>query len=101
MGPGFDTPYAVVDHAKMTRNISRLATRLSGLGVALRPHVKTAKSIEVAHLIHGGRPGPITVSTLAEAEGFAAAGFTLTARQRRCGSASGTPKTDKPSNESN
>lgn len=46
------------------------------MGVSLRPHVKTAKSVEVARLIHGGRPGPITVSTLAEAEAFASAGFT-------------------------
>ena len=76
MGPALDTPYAVVDHAKMTRNISRLAARLDPLGVGLRPHVKTAKSVEVARLVHGGRPGPTTVSTLAEAEGFAAAGFT-------------------------
>ena len=42
----------------------------------LRPHVKTAKSLEIARAIHGGKPGPITVSTLREAEYFFAAGFT-------------------------
>jgi D-serine deaminase-like pyridoxal phosphate-dependent protein len=41
---------------------------------ALRPHLKTVKSVEAARrLLPGG--GPITVSTLLEAERFAAAGF--------------------------
>lgn len=45
------------------------------LGVTLRPHLKTAKCVEVAREVHGGDTGPITVSTLAEAEFFAKAGF--------------------------
>jgi len=45
------------------------------LGVILRPHLKTAKSVEVARLAGGGAPGPVTVSTLAEAEYLAAAGW--------------------------
>ncbi|HEX7193255.1 MAG TPA: DSD1 family PLP-dependent enzyme, partial [Thermoanaerobaculia bacterium] len=44
-------------------------------GVAFRPHVKTHKTIEIGRLQHGGKAGPITVSTLAEAEFFADAGF--------------------------
>ena len=44
-------------------------------GVLFRPHVKTHKTIEIGRLQHGGGPGPITVSTLAEAEAFARAGF--------------------------
>lgn len=48
------------------------ATRL---GVALRPHLKTAKCVEVAREVHDGGTGPITVSTLAEARFFAQAGF--------------------------
>jgi D-serine deaminase-like pyridoxal phosphate-dependent protein len=44
-------------------------------GVVFRPHVKTHKTIEGARLQHGESDGPITVSTLAEAEFFAAAGF--------------------------
>jgi D-serine deaminase-like pyridoxal phosphate-dependent protein len=44
-------------------------------GVAFRPHVKTHKTVEVGRLQHGGSIGPITVSTLAEAEYFAADGF--------------------------
>ena len=44
-------------------------------GVAFRPHAKTHKTIEVARMQHGGATGPLTVSTLAEAEFFANAGF--------------------------
>ena len=42
---------------------------------ALRPHMKTAKSIEVARLALAGQPGGITVSTLAEAEYFVGHGL--------------------------
>ncbi|MBS0561183.1 MAG: alanine racemase [Proteobacteria bacterium] len=41
-------------------------------GLPLRPHMKTAKCIEVARMALEGQPGGITVSTLAEAEYFAA-----------------------------
>jgi len=44
------------------------------LGVALRPHVKTSKSIDVLHVLDGGSDIPITVSTLAEARYFFAHG---------------------------
>lgn len=71
-----DTPFAVVDIAKARRNVDRLNRRLDGLSVGLRPHVKTAKCIQVANLMHGGGPGPITTSTLAEAEQFADSGYT-------------------------
>jgi D-serine deaminase-like pyridoxal phosphate-dependent protein len=44
-------------------------------GVSLRPHLKTAKSADVARLATAGEAGGITVSTLAEAEYFADRGF--------------------------
>jgi D-serine deaminase-like pyridoxal phosphate-dependent protein len=44
------------------------------LGVTLRPHVKTCKSIEVLRVLAGGSDAPITVSTLAEARYFFAHG---------------------------
>ncbi|MEX3314212.1 DSD1 family PLP-dependent enzyme [Sulfitobacter sp. PS-8MA] len=69
-----DTPALLLDEARMQRNITRLARHADALGVALRPHLKTAKSIDVARRLTGGTPGPITVSTLAEAEVFFAAG---------------------------
>lgn len=71
-----ETPALLLDRAKMMRNIQRLESHAKGLGVTLRPHLKTAKSIEVANCLHGGTHGPITVSTLAEAERFYAAGYT-------------------------
>ncbi|MEA2492020.1 MAG: hypothetical protein QOH21_3812 [Acidobacteriota bacterium] len=43
--------------------------------MAFRPHVKTHKTVEVGRMQHGGSPGPITVSTMAEAEFFADDGF--------------------------
>ncbi|MBL1084502.1 DSD1 family PLP-dependent enzyme [Streptomyces actinomycinicus] len=73
---GPDTPFAVVDVHRTRRNIARLRARAERLGVTLRPHVKTAKSLDAAALLHGGTPGPVTVSTLAEAEAFADAGHT-------------------------
>jgi D-serine deaminase-like pyridoxal phosphate-dependent protein len=59
----------------MAKNIDRLSERGRQLGVTLRPHLKTAKSIEIARRLSGGGTGPITVSTLAEAEAFHAAGY--------------------------
>ncbi|GIH14208.1 alanine racemase [Rugosimonospora africana] len=70
------TPFAALDSDKVEANIARLRGHLAGLNATLRPHVKTAKSVEVARLLFDGHAGPITVSTLAEAEAFAGAGFT-------------------------
>jgi D-serine deaminase-like pyridoxal phosphate-dependent protein len=69
-----DTPFLALDPERMERNIARLEARLRELGVALRPHVKTHKSLEVGRRMSRGI-GPITVSTLREAEEFAGAGF--------------------------
>ncbi|MEV6117773.1 DSD1 family PLP-dependent enzyme [Streptomyces sp. NPDC052109] len=71
-----DTPFAVVDVHTVRRNIARLRARADRLEVTLRPHVKTAKSLDVAALLHSGTPCPVTVSTLAEAEAFADGGYT-------------------------
>ncbi|MGW6447394.1 alanine racemase [Lentzea sp. NPDC055074] len=68
-----DTPFAVLDTDRLDRNAARLRDHLATLGVPLRLHVKTSKSVEVARRVH--EDGPITVSTLAEAEHFACAGY--------------------------
>jgi D-serine deaminase-like pyridoxal phosphate-dependent protein len=68
------TPCLILDADRMERNIARLRTRLDRLGVALRPHLKTAKSVDVARRVMASPSGPATVSTLREAEQFAAAG---------------------------
>lgn len=70
------TPALVLDDMRMMRNIAHLAERAAVLSVSLRPHLKTAKSLDVALRVTGGAPGPITVSTLAEAEVFHGAGYT-------------------------
>jgi D-serine deaminase-like pyridoxal phosphate-dependent protein len=58
----------------MERNIARLKERLAALNVASRPHLKTAKSVEIARRMMTSPAGPATVSTLQEAEAFAEAG---------------------------
>lgn len=70
------TPCLVLDRTILNRNIRAMASALTRLGVPLRPHMKTAKSIDVARLAIAGQSGGITVSTLAEAEYFFGHGIT-------------------------
>jgi len=49
--------------------------RMRRHGVLFRPHVKTAKCLQIARMINNGDVGPITVSTLREAEYFFEDGF--------------------------
>jgi D-serine deaminase-like pyridoxal phosphate-dependent protein len=65
----------LLDRERLSRNIERMRNRLAQLGVPLRPHVKTAKSIDVVRMAVEGQPGGITVSTLREAEYFLGHGF--------------------------
>jgi D-serine deaminase-like pyridoxal phosphate-dependent protein len=69
------TPAALVDEARMTRNIARMQERMNALGARLRPHVKTPKCVEVARRQQAAGARALTVSTLKEAEEFFAAGF--------------------------
>ncbi|TLY70744.1 MAG: DSD1 family PLP-dependent enzyme, partial [Gammaproteobacteria bacterium] len=69
-----DTPCLILDADRMDQNIARLRGRLDGFDVSLRPHLKTAKSVEVARRVMSSPAGPATVSTLMEATQFAAAG---------------------------
>ena len=71
-----ETPALLLDQGRMNRNIARMREQLARLKVGFRPHVKTAKCIEAALAMSGGKPGPITVSTLREADYFADHGFT-------------------------
>lgn len=70
-----ESPTLLLDEGRMQRNIERMRKQLSRFDVSFRPHVKTCKSNEVARRMFGGTPGPITVSTLAEADYFASHGF--------------------------
>jgi D-serine deaminase-like pyridoxal phosphate-dependent protein len=69
------TPAFLVDRSIVDRNCSRMRDKARASGVAFRPHAKTHKTVEIARLQHGGALGPITVSTMAEAEFYADAGF--------------------------
>lgn len=70
------TPCLLLDESRLQRNLHRMAERAAALRVHLRPHVKTAKAVDVFAQLPSARTHGITVSTLAEAEHFAAAGFT-------------------------
>ena len=69
------TPCALVDLDRFEGNCARMAERAHALGVRLRPHVKTHKCVEAARIQTRDHFGGITVSTLAEARGFADGGF--------------------------
>jgi D-serine deaminase-like pyridoxal phosphate-dependent protein len=71
---GFATPLVVVDLAVLERNISAMAEKSQLLGLALRPHAKTHKCVQIAaRQLAAGAVG-LTVATLGEAEVFADAG---------------------------
>ena len=70
------TPALLIDLEVLERNLTSMQKRADALGVALRPHIKTHKCLEIARRqVRLGARG-ITVSTFYEAEHFAAAGFT-------------------------
>lgn len=69
------TPCLLLDRTRLNRNIERMRNRVARLGVTLRPHLKTAKSVDAAFCVLGTPAGPATVSTLKEAEIFGAAGI--------------------------
>jgi D-serine deaminase-like pyridoxal phosphate-dependent protein len=69
------TPALLLDIGRVDRNIGRMAARCRSLGVALRPHLKTHKCVEVARRQEAAGARGVTVSTLAEAAVFADHGF--------------------------
>nr|WP_207796642.1 alanine racemase [Sphingomonas oleivorans] len=70
------TPCLLLELRKLNANLDRMAQRVDALGVRLRPHAKTAKSIDVLDRALGSGTGGITVSTLREAEYFLDHGIT-------------------------
>lgn len=69
------TPAFLVEESVVRRNCDAMREKAERSGVILRPHMKTHKTLEVGRMQVGPKGGPITVSTLAEAEFFAAGGF--------------------------
>lgn len=71
-----DTPCVLIDLDRVEANIAALQRHCGGLGLALRPHIKTHKLPELARLqIEAGASG-ITCQKLGEAEVMADAGIT-------------------------
>ncbi len=71
-----ETPRLLLDPARLQDNIGKMADRCESLGVTLRPHLKTPKSLKVAERALKDTAAPITVSTLREAEYFARGSYT-------------------------
>ncbi len=68
------TPALVVDHGALVANVATMASRMRERGIALRPHAKTHKSLDVAALQRAHGAAGLTVATVGEAEVFAAGG---------------------------
>lgn len=66
------TPGLLIEQPVLRANLDAMKRRAADHGVTLRPHLKTAKSARIAELASNG---PLTVSTLREAEYFAEHGF--------------------------
>lgn len=71
-----DTPALLVDREKLEATIRRFAAMAAQTGAALRPHIKTHKTLEIAALQVGAGARGITCAKLSEAEVYAEAGFT-------------------------
>jgi D-serine deaminase-like pyridoxal phosphate-dependent protein len=70
-----DTPVLLLDLDRLNANIERMAALARAHGVALRPHVKTHKSIAIARMQMAAGAVGLTAAKLDEAEVFANAGF--------------------------
>ncbi|MYJ16218.1 MAG: alanine racemase [Acidimicrobiia bacterium] len=70
------TPALVVDRAVLEHNIADMARRMRDLGVALRPHWKTSKMVEVARLQDQAGCVGFTCATPAEVECLLDHGYT-------------------------
>jgi 3-hydroxy-D-aspartate aldolase len=68
------TPALVIDLDVLERNITRMATHAKTRGIALRPHAKSHKSIEIAKLQMAAGAVGICVAKLGEAEALSATG---------------------------
>ncbi|MCK4578614.1 MAG: alanine racemase, partial [Candidatus Marinimicrobia bacterium] len=69
------TPAALIDVDILRRNIAGMADRAAKYDVALRPHIKTHKCLEIGRLQLSAGASGITVASLVEAGIFAEAGF--------------------------
>ncbi|BCJ46974.1 hypothetical protein GCM10010168_35060 [Actinoplanes ianthinogenes] len=69
------TPCVTVDAGVLERNLRAMAAGATGRGLALRPHAKTHKCVEIARRQVELGAGGLTVATISEAEVFADGGL--------------------------
>lgn len=69
------TPYVKIDQHKLERNLLRMQQWAQTNGQALRPHIKTHRSVEIAKMQLAAGAVGITCSKLGEAEVMLAAGI--------------------------
>jgi D-serine deaminase-like pyridoxal phosphate-dependent protein len=70
-----DTPVVVVDLDRTDSRIAAMAALMRDRGIALRPHAKTHKSVEIGRRQIAAGASGLTVATVGEAEVFADAGI--------------------------
>ncbi|MEJ6475421.1 alanine racemase [Pseudoalteromonas piscicida] len=70
------TPCLILDKITFLHNVSRMEQHLAHFNIPLRPHLKTVKSLTAASYLLANKQAGCTVSTLKEAETFAAEGYT-------------------------
>jgi D-serine deaminase-like pyridoxal phosphate-dependent protein len=73
---GIATPALIIDHVALEGNIARMAAIAAEHNVALRPHAKTHKCIEIARMQREAGAIGIACATIREAEALAQAGIT-------------------------
>jgi 3-hydroxy-D-aspartate aldolase len=70
-----NTPALVIDRDALHRNIDKMAAFARANGMALRPHAKTHKSVEIARLQMAAGAVGVCCAKLGEAEALAAGGI--------------------------
>ncbi|MEE3259771.1 MAG: alanine racemase [Candidatus Latescibacterota bacterium] len=72
---GLETPAVLLDRAQLERNLVAMQELADAEGVALRPHAKTHKSVEIARRQVALGASGLTVATVGEARVFFSAGI--------------------------
>jgi D-serine deaminase-like pyridoxal phosphate-dependent protein len=72
---GMSTPCPVVNRPVLEANLSRMADEISAKRVALRPHFKTHKSVQIAQMQADRGAAGFSCGTVGEAECLADSGF--------------------------
>jgi D-serine deaminase-like pyridoxal phosphate-dependent protein len=70
-----DTPSMIVDLTLMEENIARLMERFRGKKIHVRPHLKTVKSPQLAHMLLAAGAAGACVAKVSEAEVMAQGGI--------------------------